>query len=183
MSIITKSGDKGSTGLMFNRRVSKTDPRLEAYGTVDELNAALGLARASCTDKFGRRMLVALQQDLVVLMGELATRKEDLRRYLKAGHTVVTRRMAGRIERLARKLESKVNAPDGWATPGDTLHSAALDLARAVCRRAERRVCALGEAGELDNQHVLIYLNRLGDLLWLMARRAESQAARVEDGE
>src|SRR5207249_3337510 len=90
MSIITKTGDAGTTGLMYNRRVSKCHPRVEAYGAVDELNAALGMARAKAADEFTHESLLAIQKDLVILMGELATMPEDLERYRKDGYEVVT---------------------------------------------------------------------------------------------
>ena len=117
MSIATKKGDWGMTSLLFNRRVSKCDPRVEACGAVDELNAALGLARAT-----------------------IGTEK-------------------GRVR--------------GWALPGESLPSAALDMARTICRRAERRVCALHEARLLANGEIIVYLNRLSDWLWLLARSVE----------
>jgi cob(I)alamin adenosyltransferase len=172
MSIITKTGDKGATRLMFNRHVSKTDPRLEAYGTVDELNAALGLARATAAQPATRQTLQAIQKDLIILMGELATLELDRARYRRAGYSVVTGRFTARLEKLAGKLESRTAPFRGWAMPGDNPHSAALELARAICRRAERRACALREAGQLSNPQVIIYLNRLSDLLWLLARHA-----------
>ena len=90
MSIVTKTGDSGATGLMYNRRVSKCDPRVEAYGTVDELNAALGMARATAAHEFIRTNLLWIQQDLVTVMGELATGCDDLERYAKEGYPVVT---------------------------------------------------------------------------------------------
>ena len=93
MSIVTKTGDKGTTALMYGRRVSKSHPRVEAYGTVDELNAAIGLARASATHDFIRANLLGIQKDLVTLMGELATGVEDLPRYVKDGYTLVTSAM------------------------------------------------------------------------------------------
>ena len=88
MSIVTKTGDKGTTGLMYNRRISKCHPRVEAYGAVDELDAAIGLARATATHNFLRENLLPIQKDLVILMGELATLGEDLPRYLKDGFSV-----------------------------------------------------------------------------------------------
>jgi cob(I)alamin adenosyltransferase len=177
MSIVTKTGDQGTTGLMYNRRVSKSHPRVEAYGAVDELNAAIGLARASSKEKFVAENLLALQKDLVILMGELATTAEDLPRYAKDGFSVVTPEMTVKVEALIREIEAQKITYKGWATPGSSVHSAALDLARTTCRRAERRVSALQEAKELPNAEILIYLNRVSDLLWLMARwveRAES---------
>jgi len=174
MSIITKTGDQGTSGLMYNRRVPKSHARLEACGAVDELNAALGLARATATDDFVREQLLLVQMDLVILMGELATALEDLPRYANDGFSVVTPAMTARVEEVAKKIEAQGLKFDGWATPGATLHSAALDSARTVCRRAERRACALRESSQLRSPEPLVYLNRLSDFLWLFARRAEN---------
>src|SRR5712691_2905543 len=152
MSIITKTGDKGTTGLMYNRRVSKCHPRVEAYGVVDELNAALGVARAAAEDDFVTQNLLAIQKDLVILMGELATTPEDLQRYVKDGYRLATPEMTGRLEQLAKDIEGQHITYDGWATPGASQTSASLDIARTICRRAERRVCAMQEPTHLQNQ-------------------------------
>lgn len=175
MSIATKTGDNGTTGLMYNRRVSKCHPRVEAYGCVDELNAALGLARATSEHDFVREKIVVIQKDLVVLMGELATAVEDLPRYVKDGFTLVTSEMLVKLDQWVGEIEAQKVAFKGWATPGATTNSAALDVARTVCRRAERRVCALHETAQLQNPEIIIYLNRLADLLWLFARWVETQ--------
>ena len=175
MSIITKTGDDGTTGLMFNRRVPKTHPRVEAYGAVDELNAALGLARATATENFIRENLLTIQKDLVAVMGELATLPEDFSRYQKGGYAVVTSVMTAKLEKLVHEIESQKLVFKDWVMPGENLNSAALDLARVACRRAERRVCGLQEAGQLQNAEIIIYLNRLADLLWLSARWVESK--------
>ncbi len=175
MSIATRTGDKGTTGLMYNRRVSKCHPRVEAYGTVDELNAALGLARASSQHDFVSSNLLAIQKDLVTLMGELATGADDLPRYQKDGFTLVSAELTVKLDQLVTEIEAQSVMFKGWATPGATLNSAALDVARTVCRRAERRVCALHEAGQLHNPEIIIYLNRLADLLWLFARWVETK--------
>ncbi len=159
---------------MFNRRVSKSDARVEACGAVDELNAALGLARASATDSTDREGIASIQHDLVSLMGELATVMEDLKRYVQNGYPTVTKALTARLDEWIKNLEARQISFSGWATPGQNLHSAALDLARTVCRRAERRVCSLQEAGQLQNPEIIVYLNRLSDLLWLLARKAES---------
>ena len=151
MSIVTKTGDAGTTGLMFNRRVSKCHPRVEAYGSVDELNAALGLARAT------------------------TEHVEDLPRYVKDGYSLATPELTARLENLAREIEAQSITYKGWATPGANVSSAALDVARTTCRRAERRVCALHETDQLLNPEIIVFLNRLSDLLWLMARWAEAQ--------
>lgn len=174
MSIATKSGDAGTTALMFNRRVSKSHPRVEAYGCVDELNAAMGLARATAEEPSVRENLMTIQKDLVTLMAELATHKDDMERFIRSGLARVTADTTAKLDRFVQELESKNIRFQGWATPGATLHAAALDMARTICRRAERRVCALQNDDELRNPEIIPYLNRLSDLLWLLARSAES---------
>ena len=175
MSIITRTGDDGTTGLMYNRRVSKGHPRVEAYGTVDELNAAMGLVRAAAEQDFIRDRVLHVQSDLVILMGELATLETDLDRYRNDGYKVVTSPMTSRLEEMAKEIEAQNISFHGWATPGANRASAALDLARTICRRAERRICALHEMQELHNPEIIIYLNRLSDLLWLLARWTETK--------
>ncbi len=175
MSIVTKTGDRGQTALMYNRRVSKCHPRVEAYGAVDELNAALGLARATAKQDFIRDNLMAIQKDLVVLMGELATAVEDLPRYLKEGFSQVGPAMTAKLDEVVKRIETENESFHGWAMPGATVGAAALDVARTVCRRAERGVCALQEAGQLNNPEIVVFLNRLSDLLWLMARQEERE--------
>ena len=176
MSIATKTGDDGTTALMYGRRVPKTDPRVEAYGTVDELNAAIGVARAGCTDAWIAERLLSIQKELVILMGELAVAAEDRERYRKGGCEFVGPGMVDRLGSLVIEIESQQPKFDGWATPGGTPTAAALDLARTICRRAERRVVALGPVARKLNPDLIRYLNRLADLLWLMARKDESQA-------
>jgi len=175
MSIASKTGDHGATSLMYNRRVCKCHPRVEACGGVDELNSAIGLARATAQHDFVRDNLLAIQKDLVILMGELATAVEDLPRYVQDGFLPVTHEMTTRLDSLVKQIEAQNLSFGGWATPGASLHSAALDVARTTCRRAERRVCALEEAGQLKNPEIIVYLNRLADLLWLLARWTEAQ--------
>jgi cob(I)alamin adenosyltransferase len=160
---------------MYNRRVLKCHARVEAYGAVDELNAALGLAHAVARPDSFRRRLEAIQQHLVRLMGELATSVEDLPRYLKEGHLAVTPAMTASLDRWIGQIEAAKVARKGWVMPGANQLSAAFDFARTVCRRAERRVCALQEAGQLHNPEIIVYLNRLSDLLWLLARWTEGR--------
>ena len=135
---------------MYNRRVSKCHPRVEAYGCVDELNTALGLARATGEHEFVRESLVAIQKDLIILMGELATAVEDLPRYRADGYSLVTPTMTVKLDKLVQEIERQSVKYGGWATPGASVHSAALDLARTTCRRAERRVCELHETSQLQ---------------------------------
>lgn len=175
MSIATRTGDNGTTGLMYNRRVSKCHPRVEAYGTVDELNTAIGLARATTPHAFLKECLLPIQKDLVTVMGELATAVDDLPRYVADGYPVVTPQLTEKLDALVTGLEAQDITYKGWATPGATPDAAALDIARTTARRAERRVCALQEADQLRNAEIIVYLNRLSDLLWLMARWVETR--------
>jgi len=175
MSVVTKTGDLGTTGLMYGHRVSKYHPRVEACGAVDELNAALGFARAASGHDFVRTPLYSIQKELVSLMGELSTLPEDMPRYLKDGYPQVTPEMTARLEGIVREIEAAKVSFKGWATPGACQPSAALEVARTVCRRAERRVCMLQDSGDLRNPQILVYLNRLADLLWLFARWVEAE--------
>ena len=176
MSIATRTGDDGTTGLMYNRRVSKTHLRVEAYGSVDELNAALGSARAHGADEpFLAESILKIQTELVKLMGELATAIGDRERYVRDGYSLITPQETEFLDSLVREIEAQKVSFKGWATPGANLSSAALDVARTTCRRAERRVHALWEAEELPNLEIPVYLNRLSDVLWLMARWVETK--------
>jgi cob(I)alamin adenosyltransferase len=176
MSIVTKTGDSGTTGLMYGHRVPKNHPRVEACGTIDELNSAIGLARATATEKFVSENLFWIQKSLVDVMGEVGVLTEDLPRYKKGGFTLVTPELTAKLDALVKEIEAQNISFQGWATPGATTNSAALDVARTVCRRAERRVYDLQSNGEIRNVEILIFLNRLSDLLWLLARWAETRA-------
>src|SRR6266513_2270895 len=170
MSIVTKTGDQGETSLMYGRRLPKNNPRSEAYGAVDELTAALGLARASCEDKFATEQIFAVQKDLINVMGELSTLPEDRQRYAKDGFQIVDAKMVDRVGAVIVDLEKDRSLyPKDWVIPGATTSSGALDLARTICRRAERQVAALKE----PNGEILRYLNRLSDLCWILARFCE----------
>ena len=175
MSIVTRRGDRGRTSLMYQRPVSKCHASIEACGAVDKLKAAVGLARAAARKAPLRRKLAALQQSLVALMGELATLPQDLPRYVKGQYPLLTPGQTAELEQWIRQIEATPVAPRGWAMPGANTAAATLDLARTVCRRAERRVCALRETRQLTNPEIVIYLNRLSDLLWLLARQAEAK--------
>ena len=125
--------------------------------------------------EFVREPILKVQHDLVILMGELATLPADRDRYVKDGFKLVTPELTAKLDALVKEIEGRKISFKGWATPGATANAAALDLARTTCRRAERRVCALREAGELGNDEIVIYLNRLSDTLWLLARWVETQ--------
>ncbi len=174
MSIVTKTGDAGTTGLMYGRRVPKNHPRVEACGTIDELNSALGLARATAERDFVSKNLLWIQKSLVDVMGEVGVMAEDLPRYAKDGYTLTKPELTAKLEKIVREIEAQNISFKGWATPGSNLNSAALDVARSTCRRAERRVFELHANGELANGEILIFLNRLSDLLWLFARWADT---------
>ena len=174
VSIVTKTGDKGETSLMYGRRLSKADPRVDAYGCVDELSAALGLARSVASDGFLSDQILAAQRDLIVLMGELATAPSDHKRYVKDGFHLTTTEMVDRISSVIFDLEKdKSLYPKDWVVPGVTPISAALDFARTTCRRAERHIAAFGVEEKDLNPEILRYLNRLSDLCWVLARYAE----------
>jgi cob(I)alamin adenosyltransferase len=170
MSIATRTGDDGTTGLLYGRRVAKTDPRVEACGAVDELNAALGMARAQAAPARVGVEVLAFQKQLVALMGELAVAPEDLPRYRADKLPKLEEIALAHLDGLVARLEGEKISFDGWATPGANLPAAALDVARTVCRRAERRVVELGDGGGLPVR----YLNRLSDVLWLLARYCET---------
>jgi cob(I)alamin adenosyltransferase len=175
VSIVTKTGDKGDTGLMYNRRVSKCDPRVEAYGMVDELTSNMGMARALAADPSIRELILSIQKDLIVLMGELATKTEDLERYKKDGFSVVGPEMTAKLDALAKEIEAGGLTFKGWIIPGTNPTSAAFDIARTVCRRAERSACQLQENKQLDNSEIVVFLNRLSDVLWLLARKSDTE--------
>jgi cob(I)alamin adenosyltransferase len=177
MSIATKTGDDGTTALLFGRRVSKTDPRIAANGACDELNAALGLARVSCADRRVTDSILFIQRELVNLMGEIAVAPEDRERYRSQGFAFVTDEMVAHLTAQIDNLElNEKISYRGWATPGATPASAALDMARTVCRRAERAVCECRERGFPVSSEIVRYLNRLSDLCWLWARWVETMA-------
>ncbi|HEV8422926.1 MAG TPA: cob(I)yrinic acid a,c-diamide adenosyltransferase [Chthoniobacterales bacterium] len=176
MSIATKTGDAGETSLMYGRRVAKTDPRVEAYGCVDELNAALGLARAADNESLVSEQILSIQKELITVMGELATAPEDLPRYQKDGFSLTTPAMVDRLTASVEGLEQdKSLYGKGWVMPGNTPLAAALDFARTICRRAERQVASLDHSKQRNNE-ILRYLNRLSDLCWLLARFTEKHA-------
>ena len=172
-SIATRRGDDGTTGLLYGQRVSKNHPQIEAVGAFDELNAAIGFAKATCADTARQAQLENLQRDLVALMGELACAESDRERYGTSSFAKIDSAELARVDAAVAALESQNLRFEGWATPGANLHAAALDMARTVARRAERRLAALPATGRFIRPIVGQYVNRLADLLWLMGRQAE----------
>jgi cob(I)alamin adenosyltransferase len=177
MSIVTKTGDQGETSLMYGHRVPKGDPRVDAYGCIDELTAALRLARSISTDKFLSDEILAAQKDLIVVMGELATAPSDRERYVKDGFHLTSAAMVNRVTAVIVGLEKDESLyPRDWVIPGGTGVSAALDFARTTCRRAERHIAAFSASETNFNGEILRYLNRLSDLCWVLARYAEKDS-------
>jgi cob(I)alamin adenosyltransferase len=188
-AVATRRGDDGTTGLLFGGpRVRKDDPRTEAYGTIDEAVAALGLARAQLGVKnrigtlnvgFGElpAILLRLQRELFVAAAELATQPEAWHRQ-QPGVSRVDAAMVEGLESMLREAEGHITMPTEFVVPGETPTSAALELARTIVRRAERRAVTLGDEQLLPGPHLLPYLNRLADLLWVLARAAEQAESR-----
>jgi cob(I)alamin adenosyltransferase len=172
VKIYTKAGDDGTTGLLYGGRVSKDSPRPIAYGTIDEAQAALGVARAH-TERGGEldSMLVGIERDLYVLMAEVATADENQHK-LTDGTTRVTVEMVTAVEDLIDDIAGRFDMPTEFVIPGESVVAAFLDVARTVVRRAERHTMAVATT---DSQ-VVPYLNRLSDLLWAMARWQEGES-------
>ena len=169
-SIATQLGDDGQTSLVGGQRVSKGALRVESYGTVDELNAALGFARSICSDEGIATATLAIQRELFQVAAALATPTEA-----RKGAPPVTQAMVDELTGQVHALEAVSGLLSDWSVPGGDPAGAFYDLARTVCRRAERCVVRLGEEEELA-PHVLAYLNRLSDLLWLFGRKLEVDA-------
>jgi cob(I)alamin adenosyltransferase len=183
MRIYTRKGDTGTTGLLYGgARVSKADLRTDAYGTTDEAVSALGLARAALAgDERLTDLILRLQRELFVVGAELAT-SVDRRGRLTPGATLVTPAMTTALEREIDALEADHPMPAEFVVPGESLAGAALDLARSTVRRAERRAVALTADGGLPDSQVVPYLNRLADLLFVMARAADGGFRPVRTG-
>lgn len=179
-AVATGRGDDGTTGLLYGGRIGKDDPRTEAYGSIDEAVAALGLARVEL-DAAGLAELAASvlrwQRELFVVGAELATNPGAADR-LTDGVTRVTEQMLDGVEQELAHWESRIEMPREFVVPGETRASAALELARTVLRRAERRVIALERAVEVESGWIVPYLNRLADLAWVLARAAEQAEQR-----
>jgi cob(I)alamin adenosyltransferase len=182
VKIYTRKGDDGTTGLWYGGRVPKYAGRPEAYGSVDEAASALGLARAAA-ERGGELYtdILRIQNELFVAGAELATAPEAAER-LEPGVSKVTPEMVDRLEADIDRYMDRVDLPPKFVIPGGTELSARLDVARAAVRRAERRVAALKDAGELADQIVVTYLNRLSDALFAMARFADEPEPEMFEG-
>jgi cob(I)alamin adenosyltransferase len=188
--VTTGRGDDGTTGLLYGGpRIRKDDARTEAYGTVDEAVAALGLARAELglKSQYGTlnpglasvaELILRLQRELFVVGAELATTPAAVDR-LVDGQTRVSAAMVEALTALVVDLEKRIEMPREFVVPGETRTSAALELARTIIRRAERRAVTLGAQDLLNGEHLLPYLNRLADLVWVLARVAEQAESRT----
>jgi cob(I)alamin adenosyltransferase len=178
-SIATEHGDRGQTRLIGGALVSKSDLRVEAYGAIDELGAAMGFARSIAGDEEVNKLTKEIQRELFLVAGSVANPQAQQRL-----PPYVTSEMIERLTGEVHRLESLEGILTDWALPGDHTPAAAYDLARAVCRRAERGVVRLRETGEEVSDEVIRYLNRLSDLLWLLGRTLELRAgvnARLRD--
>ena len=167
--IYTKRGDEGETGLLYGGRVSKNNPHAEAYGITDEAVSAMGLARALSQDERVKETLRELQRELFTVAAEMATDPEQYDVYNRHFKPVTPAMVAG-MEELIDELERGMEMPNFFILPGGSAASAAIDMARCMVRTAERRVVALKEHGKLTNPEILRYMNRLGDLLFVLAR-------------
>src|SRR5438309_581866 len=171
--VTTGTGDTGYTGLLGEQRVPKYDPRPDTFGTVDEATSALGLARALSKDQKVKDIIYQIQQELYLLMGELATPPEN---YEKMGLRMTSEHVQ-KLEQVEEALKSEVEIPNKFIIPGDTPDGAALDLARTIIRRAERMTVKLLHDGVIQNGEVVRYLNRLSDLIFVLARYVEVKSS------
>jgi len=167
----SKKGDRGFTSLMGGQRVPKSGPRPDTYGTLDEAGSALGIARASAARWRTKKIILELQKDLLPLGAELATVAEDMKKYPYQ----ITAKHVDRLERFMEELQGEVHLKKEFILPGESIGSAAIDLARAVVRRAERKAVRLFQEKMITNVEVLRFLNRLADLLFTLARYEENQ--------
>jgi cob(I)alamin adenosyltransferase len=171
MSIATTRGDGGQTGLIGGSRVSKGDPRVEAYGAVDELNSTLGFARSICTNPEIQGWTEEIQRTLFRLGSALATPSEN-----RKESTSITNKDVEDLTKLVHQIEETEGILSDWSLPGAHTESAAYEIARTVCRRAERDAVRLASSGVELNPEILPYLNRLSDLIWLFGRLIEINA-------
>jgi cob(I)alamin adenosyltransferase len=174
MSIATRKGDKGTTGLLHGQRVSKDHPQIEAVGAFDELNVEIGAARLHSRDPGVGGLLRAVQVTLIAVMGEIACAEENAAAHSRSKFARLGEKDLKRLDGFLAALESRGLKFDGWATPGANGAALAFDRARVAARRAERRLAALPAGGRRPRPLLLRWTNRLSDVLWLLAREAET---------
>ena len=170
-SIATKKGDGGQTSLAGGIRVSKASLRVETYGGIDELNAAIGFARSICDDREITAFAHAVQRDLFKVGSALATPAQSPK-----GEVPITDEMVSGLTAEVERIEAIEGILADWSISGEHTAAAAFDVARTICRRAERGIVRLAESGEAVQPATLAYINRLSDLLWLFARKLERDA-------
>jgi cob(I)alamin adenosyltransferase len=173
MKTFNKLGDEGETSLLFGRRVAKSSLTCEAYGTIDEAVSCLGIARNMVTKVKTKEIILKVQKELFLVSSELATHLKDYQKFT-AHFTPVTDDMVYQLERTIDELESKIELPQSFIIPGSNLSSGWVDLSRTIIRRAERRVSRLRGNDAIPNITILHYLNRLADLLFILARYEEA---------
>ena len=174
MSIATKTGDSGTTALLFGKRVPKTHIRVATYGQVDELGSALGLCRAHTQDHAAKAIIREVQGELVYLMSEIATDDADQARFHeKYPEQAISTEMIDRLTTEIKVKETTTGSFTGWTYAGETIAQAFFDQARTTCRRTERSLIELKESGADARAELHQYLNRLADLLWLIGREHE----------
>lgn len=169
-SISTRHGDGGITRLGGGQQISKADARVEAYGAIDELNTMIGLARSGCSDMEICREIRAIQRELFSVGSAISTKVES-----KKPIPEITKEMIHRLDALVERFEAEPNVLRDWSIPGEFRESATFDVARAICRRAERAAVRYVTGGGVVQPTVLEYLNRLSDVLWLCARVIEAR--------
>jgi cob(I)alamin adenosyltransferase len=170
MSISTKTGDSGQTTLVGGQRVSKSELRVECYGTIDELISQMGFARSICSDTEVCDKVKAVQRELYKVGSAIATPPSSRKQAPE-----ITLEMAEGLESEVHRIEAMPGVLGDWSLPGELPDAAALDVARTVCRRAERLATWLTDEGQITNPAILAYLNRLSDLLWLLGRLLEAR--------
>lgn len=171
MSIATKRGDGGQTGLPGGVRVSKGDARVECYGTIDELISQMGFARSLTKNEEVHNLVKNIQRELFKVGSAIGTAPGS-----RKPAPEITQEMVDALEAHVHRIEALPGILGDWSIPGEIPDSAAMDVARTVCRRVERMAVRLFEDGTLTNPHILSYLNRLSDLLWLFGRQLELDA-------
>jgi cob(I)alamin adenosyltransferase len=179
--IYTRGGDDGTTGLLYGGRVDKSDPRTEAYGTTDEAVAALGMARVFIADSLLADLVLRLQRELFVVGAELATATQNSHK-LRPGVTKVTAEMVDALEEIIDDYVGRIRMPEEFIVPGESRGSSFLDFARTVIRRAERQTVTMDRAGMLGDREAVRYLNRLADLVFVLARYEEGQFRTLRSG-